>query len=111
MLDLADLAHAVRQRERVGGDHLHIRGQLLGMLIRHIPTSGALSLAVVAHVITVIVAPPLRRLMPDIRFAAPFRGARVAAVDTPAIAGPAHHERGAAPPATALSALDDHLAP
>jgi len=110
-LGLADLARAVHQRGRVGDGHFPLLGQLLGMLIRHTPILEALSLAIVAHVVAMIVAPPLRRLMPGIRLATPFRAACVAAVDAPVVAGPAHHERAAAPPAKARSADDNHLAP
>jgi hypothetical protein len=82
-LGITDLARAVRQRGRVGDGHFPILGQLLGRLIRHTPIFEAFSLAMVAHVVAMVSTTPLRRLVPGVGLAAPFRAARLGAVDAP----------------------------
>jgi hypothetical protein len=107
----SDIACAVRRRRRVADAEIHPAGQLFGILIRHTPCFEALSIAVGAHVIAMILASGVAVLVTRVACAAPLGSARLPAVHTSVIARAANDERDPAPPAAFFSTVDHHTAP
>jgi hypothetical protein len=106
-----DIACAVHRHRCVADAETRPAGQLLGSLIRHMPCFQAVSRAVGAHVIAMVLASGIALLVASVGRAASLGATRLPAVRLPVITRAAQDEPGLAPRAAPLATVDHRLAP